>query len=97
MIIGALSSSLEQASSVSLLLAIMLLSFGPVAVPEDLLPSWLQIAGEANPAVHISEAIRYGLFGGEGTPWSSIAFLVGVTVVLLVGAVVSLPWRHKRA
>ena len=52
---------------------------------------------EANPAVHISEALRYGLFGGEGIPWSSIAYLVGVTVVLLVGAVVSLPWRNKRA
>ena len=75
----------------------MLLSFGPVAVPEDLLPSWLQVAGEANTAVHISEAIRYGLFGGKGIPWSSIAYLVDVTVVLLVGAVVSLPWRHKRA
>ena len=97
MIIGALSSSLEQASSISLLLAIMLLSFGPVAVPADLLPSWLQIAGEANPAVHISEVIRYGLFGGDGLPWGSIAFLVGATIVLLIGAVVALPWRQKRA
>lgn len=96
MIIGALCSSLEQASSISLLLAITLLSLGPVAVPEDLLPSWLQIVGEANPAVHISEAIRYGLFGGDGIPWGSIAYLVGVTAILLIGAVVSLPWRHKR-
>ena len=96
MIIGALCSSLEQASSISLLLAITLLSLGPVAVPNELLPSWLQIVGEANPAVHISEAIRYGLFGGDGIPWVSIAYLVGATIVLLIGAVVSLPWRHKR-
>lgn len=96
MIIGALSTSLEQASSISLLMAIVLLSFGPVAVPEDLLPPWLQIAGETNPAVHISKAIRYGIFGGEAISWGSLAYLVGATFVLLFSAVLSLPWRYKR-
>ena len=94
-IIGALSSSLEQASSMSMLLSILSLSLGPVAVPESLLPSWLLIIGKINPAVHVGKVLRSGLFGSEDIPWDSLVFLAAVATVLLFVAIISLPWRDK--
>ncbi|MFR9949990.1 ABC transporter permease [Corynebacterium striatum] len=94
-IIGALSSSLEQASSLSTLLSILSLSLGPVAVPESFLPPWLLTLGKINPSFYAGKALRSGLFGSETVPWDSLLFLATAATILTAVAIVFLPWRDK--
>ena len=92
-VVGALSSSCEHASSLSLLISIACMSFGSVAAPPSLLPDWLVRVGVVNPAVHIARLIRAGIFTTGDDLSGSLMYVAVAVAVLVVAAYALLPWR----
>jgi ABC-2 type transport system permease protein len=66
-LIGSRSTSVEQASSISLASTLIMMTAGPVAAPPELLPSGLVWIGHVNPAVYASAALRSSLTGPPDT------------------------------
>jgi ABC-2 type transport system permease protein len=64
--IGSRAKSLDEASSLSLLSVLVMVSLGPVAVPAHLLPDFMVWIGWANPAFYASSLLRQVFFGPVG-------------------------------
>lgn len=97
--LGARSSSMEEASSLSLALTIGMLVCGPVAVPPDRLPDFLVTAGYVNPAVHTAAVIRAVLFGEMLAPGVLVAHLAFLTLFAAACWWItrtSMEWRARR-
>ncbi|WP_340682644.1 ABC transporter permease [Amycolatopsis coloradensis] len=74
--IGALCRTPETSSSVSLAMSMALLFLGPVYVPADRLPEWLNVLGYASPSTYATSAIRASFFGyPAGSIWLDMAML----------------------
>lgn len=90
--LGARSSSLEEASSTSLALTIVMLVCGPVAVSAERLPQILVVIGYLNPAAHAAAVIRQVLFGIGG---GGVALALHLAMLTLFSALgwVWMRWR----
>jgi ABC-2 type transport system permease protein len=97
-IIGSRSTSINQASGLSLAATVLLSSIGPVVIPPDRLPGWLRAAGQYNPAALASDAIRT-LFTGASTygPWWDLAGLGVFTLAVYLVVRRVMPWRGRPA
>jgi ABC-2 type transport system permease protein len=62
-VIGTRARTLEEASSLTLLLNLVLLAGGPVIVPESRLPDLVAAAGHVNPATYAASALKQSLVG----------------------------------
>ncbi|MDO4645723.1 MAG: ABC transporter permease [Propionibacteriaceae bacterium] len=81
-LIGNLSASPEQASSISLAATLATSAVGPVAVSPDLLPDWFNRLGMFNPGYHVAELVRAGFLGEFD---DTLGVSVVVVCVLAVG------------
>lgn len=95
-IIGAGSSSPNQASGLSLAVTVLLSGAGPVVIPPDRLPAWLRAVGPYNPAALASDSLRALSTGAStyGLLWNLTGLtLFAALVLLLVRRVI--PWRGR--
>lgn len=94
-LIGTLVRLPEEATSLGLLLTLLMMAIGPVVVPPDRLPPWLLWLGHLSPATYAASALRQSLLG----PVTS-QILVDLVVLLLVAGVVAwlvvrrMDWRQ---
>ncbi len=95
-LIGATVPRPEDSGTWSLLLSVALLSLGPVVVPPDRLPAWLQTLGIFSPATYAASALRQTLLGPI-TPRLLLDLLVLAAVALLLLALVArtMSWRQR--
>jgi ABC-2 type transport system permease protein len=97
-LIGARARSPEEAGSLSLLLSILLVGFGPVIVPPERLPPVLVLFGFLNPATYAASALRQALLGPL-TPRIlldlALLLVLALAVLWLVGRVMD--WRRVGA
>ncbi|ANZ39736.1 ABC transporter [Lentzea guizhouensis] len=75
--VGSRSSTIDEASSVSLGITMAMIAVGPVTIPEQLLPRFLVWLGHLNPATYASSLLRQVLIG-------EIAPRAALDVVVLV-------------
>lgn len=78
-IIGLSFNRIEAALAANRLLVVLMFAIGPVVIPPDRLPEWLNKLGYLNPAVYAASALRQGLLG----PVTSRLF-IDILVLLLV-------------
>ena len=95
-LIGARARSPEEAGSISLLLTLILAGLGPVLIPPDRLPAFMNILGYFSPATYAASALRQTLLG----PLSArllvdlgVLLVVAVLVLWLVGRTIH--WRRN--
>jgi ABC-2 type transport system permease protein len=62
-LIGATVPRPEDSGTWSLLLTVAMVSLGPVIIPPDRLPAWLQTLGTFSPATYAASALRQALLG----------------------------------
>ncbi|WP_168169549.1 ABC transporter permease [Pseudonocardia sp. HH130629-09] len=96
-IIGSMSSSIEQSSSISLGATVLLTSAGPVIIDPGRLPDWLNVVGYVNPAALGSDSLRAALTGThvyDGAWVITMLSVATIAVWLLVGFL--MPWRGRR-
>jgi ABC-2 type transport system permease protein len=94
-LIGTTARTPEEAGSLSLFAALVLLTLGPVLLPSQRLPEAVRIIGHASPATYAASALRQTLLGPvTGHLAVDLAALAGFTFVLfgLVGRL--LDWRQ---
>jgi ABC-2 type transport system permease protein len=94
-LIGASARSPEEAGSLSLLLNLLMAGLGPVLVPADRLPAFMNVFGYFSPATYAASALRQTLLGPDGARlWFDVGVLLALSVVILwlVGRV--LKWRQ---
>ncbi|KKM44352.1 hypothetical protein VT73_10405 [Rathayibacter toxicus] len=94
-LIGSLSRSLEEASSVSLALTVLMTGVGPVVVHPDLLPKPVLAAGVVNPAVYASDIVRSILFSSPGGfPWQATLILGAAGAIAITVTSRAIKWRR---
>jgi ABC-2 type transport system permease protein len=80
--VGSVTRSLEEASALSLLVNLLLVTTGPVVLPEGRVPSPLSEIGFLNPAVYVASALRQALVGPvTGRMVWDLVVMVGSTVI----------------
>lgn len=60
---GLSARSPEEAGSISLLVTFAAVAIGPVVIPPDRLPSWMNLLGNFSPATYAASALRQTLLG----------------------------------
>jgi ABC-2 type transport system permease protein len=87
-VIGTSARTLEEASSLTLLVSLILLAAGPVIVPESRLPDFVTAVGHLNPAAYASSALQQSLVGPVTTSLIlDLVVLVGASsITLLIAA-----------
>jgi len=76
---------IKQGNPVNWLVGVASVLLAGVFYPRDVLPAWLQAAGDFLPLTHALELVRRAALGGEGltTLWAPLFALIGLTAVLL--------------
>nr|QFF92424.1 ABC-type multidrug transport system permease [Rathayibacter iranicus] len=92
--IGSLSHSLEEASSLTLAITVLMTGLGPIVIHPDLLPSWLVAVGRFNPATYASEIVRAVLFGSSPSLWFAVLVISAVGCVAIGVASFAMRWRR---
>ena len=96
-LIGVLARTQAEAGTISTLLTLVMLGLGPVVIPPDRLPQFLQTLGWFSPATYAASALRQTLLGPV-TPrlWLDLAvmLLVGSFVFWLVDR--KMDWRQSQ-
>ena len=95
-LIGTASKTLEQASSLASMAAVVLVALGAVAIPAELLPAWLVHLGYVNPAYYIADALRSALFH-DRLDLAAVSISGGMAVVSIACAVSSMRWALRDA
>jgi ABC-2 type transport system permease protein len=95
-LIGATVPRPEDSGTWSLLLSVALLSLGPVVVPPDRLPAWLQTLGNLSPATYAASALRQTLLGPitDRLPLDLLV-LAAVAALLLALVARTISWRQR--
>ncbi|MEU3371815.1 ABC transporter permease [Streptomyces sp. NPDC006660] len=79
-VIGIVTRTQEEASSLTLLVTMILLFFGPVIIPASRLPGWLLAISHVSPTTYAASAIRQVLVGPvTGRIWLDLLVLVALT------------------
>jgi ABC-2 type transport system permease protein len=95
-VIGTSARTLEEASSLTLLLNLVLLAAGPVIIPESRLPDVAVAAGHINPAAYAASALQQSLVGPVTTDLIvDICVLTSVASITLVFAAYQLKRRMR--
>jgi ABC-2 type transport system permease protein len=93
-LIGVLARTQAESGTISTLLTLVMLGVGPVVIPPDRLPPFLQALGRLSPATYAASALRQTLLGPV-TPqlWLdlSVLLLLGGFVFWLVDR--KMDWR----
>jgi ABC-2 type transport system permease protein len=82
-LIGVLARTQAESGTISTLLTLVMLGVGPVVIPPDRLPPFLQALGRLSPATYAASALRQTLLGPV-TP----QLWLDVSVLLLLGGFV---------
>jgi ABC-2 type transport system permease protein len=79
-VIGIVTRTQEEASSLTLLVTMILLFFGPVIIPANRLPGWLLAISHVSPTTYAASAIRQVLVGPVTERiWLDLLVLVALT------------------
>lgn len=96
-LIGVLARTQAESGTFSTLLTLVMLGVGPVIIPPERLPSFLQALGRLSPATYAASALRQTLVGPV-TPqlWLDLGFLLllGGFVFWLVDR--KMDWRQRQ-
>ncbi|MGW1170855.1 ABC transporter permease [Streptomyces sp. NPDC002550] len=93
-VIGIVTRSQEEASSLTLLVTMLLLFFGPVIIPENRLPGWLLTISHVSPTTYAASAIRQVLVGPvTGRIWLDLLVLLALTGITLWFAGSRMQWK----
>jgi len=96
-LIGVISRSSQEAGSVSLVMQMVLVVFGPVFVPDQSLSPLIRTVSLLSPATYAASALRQTLLGvPDRIPlWVDVLALIALTLALLWLAGQRLDWRGK--
>ncbi|MFI7141524.1 MULTISPECIES: ABC transporter permease [Streptomyces] len=93
-VIGIVTRSQEEASSLTLLVTMLLLFFGPVIIPASRLPGWLVTISHVSPTTYAASAIRQVLVGPvTGRIWLDLFVLLALTGITLWFAGSRMQWK----
>ncbi|HET6856885.1 MAG TPA: ABC transporter permease [Streptomyces sp.] len=96
-LIGSLTNSIEESTSLSLVVTFMMTGCGAVLIPADRLPGWLDALGAINPATYAVTALRASLTGSDtGQLPLNVAVLALFALVIVLLLVKKMPWRMRR-
>ncbi|MFJ8142293.1 ABC transporter permease [Streptomyces sp. NPDC096013] len=96
-LIGSVTNSIEESTSLSLVVTFLMTGCGAVVIPADQLPGWLNTLGAVNPATYAAAALRAALTGTDTASLpgdAAVLALFALVIVLLV--VTRMPWRMRR-
>jgi len=93
-LVGVLSRTTAEATSLGLLVTLILSGTGAVIIPPDRLPTWLVQLGVLNPATYASSAVRQVLLGGTITTYlTAMPILIAFAVASFWLAARIIEWR----
>lgn len=95
-VVGLAARNSQEATSLGLLVTIVLAGLGAVMVPPDRLPGWLVALGRLSPATHAGSAFRQVLFGPVTAALAvdlAILALFAIGTTWLAGR--QLDWRRR--
>ncbi|MFI1162851.1 ABC transporter permease [Streptomyces sp. NPDC020801] len=93
-VIGIVTRSQEEASSLTLLVTMILLFFGPVIIPANRLPGWLVTISHVSPTTYAASAIRQVLVGPvTGRIWLDLLVLLALTGITLWFSGSRMQWK----
>jgi ABC-2 type transport system permease protein len=92
-LVGAVARTTAEATSLGLLVTLVLSGVGAVIIPPDRLPKWLVMLGALNPATYASSALRQTLLGGPTTYRTDIPILIGFGIVSFWLAARTIEWQ----
>lgn len=96
-LIGSLTNSIEESTSLSLVVTFLMTGCGSVVIPADRLPGWLDAIGVVNPATYAASALRAALTGsGTSRLPLNVTVLTLFTLVIVVLLIKKMPWRMRR-
>lgn len=95
-LVGALSRTSAEATSLGLLVTLVLSGTGAVIIPADRLPHWLVQLGTFNPATYASSALRQALLGSFTTFRTDIAIVIVFGIAAFWTAARTIDWRKDR-
>lgn len=95
-IIGSLANSIEESTSISLVMTFILTGCGPVLFPPSRLPGFVQVIGRFNPATYAESALQATLIGPVGPHLAIDAgVLAAFAAASLLLMVTKMPWRAR--
>lgn len=95
--LGVIARTPNEVNSLSTLANLFLVSFGPVLIPADRLPAWIEWASLLSPATYAASALRHVVLGTEERfpLWVSLLILSGLAVFWLSVVNARLDWRNR--
>lgn len=95
-LIGSATRHPDEANGLNLVVTFTLLALGPVLIPPDRLPTFLQWLGRLSPATYAASAIRQTLLGPITTQLAwDIAALIAFSVLMAYIVGLRLAWRNE--
>jgi len=93
-VIGIVTRTQEESSSLTLLVTMILVFFGPVIIPANRLPGWLLAASHLSPTTYAASALRQVLVGPvTGRIWIDLLVLLALTGITLWFAGSRMQWK----
>lgn len=80
--IGSIARSPEEASSLNLLVTLVLLGIGPVIIPNEQMPDFMIILGSLSPATYAASALRQVLIGPMS--WSVLVDMGALVMLSMI-------------
>lgn len=94
--LGTIARTPEEASSLNLMVTLVLLGLGPVIIPADRLPRFLVFLGNFSPTTYAASALRQVLLGPvTGKILLDLAVLVGVALLIFWIVSQRMDWRER--
>lgn len=95
-IIGSVTSTMEESTSISLVTTFVLTGCGPVLFPASHLPAVIRAAGVLNPATYAAAALRATLTGPVTAHLlADLVVLAGFGLGALLALLRLMPWRQR--
>jgi len=95
-IIGSLTSTIEESSSISLVVTFLLTGCGPVLFPASHLPAFVRAIGVINPATYAAAALRAVLIGPVNAKLpEDLLVLAAFGLAAVLGLLRLMPWRQR--
>lgn len=95
-LIGASARTPEEASALSLLLTLLMVSVGPIIIPPDRLPPIMLTLSNLSPATYAASALRQVFLGPVTSQiWLDVGILAIFTAVVLWLVALKMDWRQN--
>jgi ABC-2 type transport system permease protein len=95
-IIGSMTSTIEESSSISLVATFLLTGCGPVLFPASHLPAFVRVIGVANPVTYAAAALRAVLIGPVNAHLAAdLLVLAAFGLAAILALLRLMPWRLR--